>query len=69
MGFNSGFKGLIAQHVSSDTPLIIRSSNCNCSLWFYIRLWLPAAIVCKIRGWNYNFWAPDGDLCVARNML
>jgi hypothetical protein len=27
MGFNSGFKGLIVQHVSSDTPLIIRSSK------------------------------------------
>jgi len=25
MGFNSGFKGLIAQHVSGDTPPIIRS--------------------------------------------
>jgi hypothetical protein len=25
MGFNLAFKGLIAQHVSSDTPLIIRS--------------------------------------------
>jgi len=27
MGFNSGFKGLIAQLVSSDTPLIIRISK------------------------------------------
>jgi len=39
MGFNSGFKGLIrrslkAQHVSSGIPLIIRSSNWICSLWF-----------------------------------
>jgi hypothetical protein len=25
---------LKAQHVSSGTPLIIRSSNCICSLWF-----------------------------------
>jgi len=25
---------LKAQHVSSGTPLIIRSSNCVCSLWF-----------------------------------
>jgi hypothetical protein len=84
---------LIAQHVSSDTPLIIRSSktvtaasrftyvcggrqlsrlsgshslflnyptcferhtayhqelkNCNCSLWFYIRLWWPAAVIAE----------------------
>jgi len=41
--------------------------NCNSSLWFYIRLWLPVAAmarpsqrlatinVCKTRGWNYNF--------------
>jgi len=35
---------LIAQHVSSDTSLIIRSSNCICGLWFYIRLWLLAAV-------------------------
>jgi hypothetical protein len=27
MGFNSAFKGLIAQHVSGDTPPIIRSSK------------------------------------------
>jgi hypothetical protein len=27
MGFNSAFKGLIAQNVSNDTPLIIRSSK------------------------------------------
>ena len=27
MGFNSGFKGLIAQHVSGDTPLIMSSSE------------------------------------------
>jgi len=25
---------LKAHHVSSDTSLIIRSSNCTCSLWF-----------------------------------
>jgi len=57
--------------------------NCNCSLWFYIRLWLqvaaamaqpsqrqPATInVCKTRGCNYSFWAPDDGRCVARNML
>ena len=27
MGFNLAFKGLIPQHVSSDTPLIIRRSK------------------------------------------
>jgi len=21
--------------------------NCNCSLWFYIRLWLPAAVMAE----------------------
>jgi len=25
--------------------------------------------VCKTRGWNYSFWAPDDGRCVARNML
>jgi len=29
---------LTAQHVSSGIPLIIRSSNCICSLWFPLRL-------------------------------
>jgi len=50
--------------------------NCNCSLWFYIRLWLPAAVatepttnVCKTGGCNYSFWAPDDERCVARNIL
>jgi len=55
--------------------------NCNCSLWFYIRVWLPVAAmtqpsqrpatinVCKTRGCNYSFWAPDDGRCVARNML
>ena len=50
--------------------------NCNCSLWFYIRCWLPAAAmaqpsqrpatnnVCKTRGCNYSFWAPDDGRCV-----
>jgi hypothetical protein len=51
--------------------------NCNCSLWFYIRLWLPAAAmaepsqrppkknVCKSRRCNYNFWASDDGRCGA----
>jgi hypothetical protein len=56
--------------------------NCKYSLWFYIRFWLPAAAmaepsqrqpvnknVCKTRGCNYRFWAPDDGRCVARNML
>jgi len=25
--------------------------------------------VCKIRGCDYNFWAPDDERCVAQNML
>jgi hypothetical protein len=47
---------LIAQHVSDDTPPIIRSSiNCNFSLWFYICFWLPTTKnVCKTRGCNYS---------------
>jgi len=66
---------LIAQHVSSNTPLIIRSSKiviaasgfkylCGC------RPQRPATTdVCKTRGCNYSFWAPDDEQCVARNML
>ena len=31
---------------------------------------LPATTnVCKTRGCNYSFWAPDDERCVARNML
>jgi len=58
------------------------AKNCNCSLWFYIRfLWPVAAAMtepsqrpatknlCKTRGCNYSFWAPDDGRCVARNML
>jgi hypothetical protein len=50
--------------------------NCNCSFWFYIRFWLPVAAamaqpsqwpatknVCKTRGCNYSFWAPDDGRC------
>jgi len=29
MGFNPAFKGLIAQHVSSKTPLIINHDSCR----------------------------------------
>ena len=55
--------------------------NCNCSLWFYIRFWLPAAAmaqpsqrpatknICKTRSCNYSFLTPDDGRCVARNML
>jgi len=43
MGFNSGFKGLKAQHVSSGTPLIIRSSNYLQPL-VYIRMWWQAVV-------------------------
>jgi len=31
---------------------------------------LPATTnICKTRGCNYSFWAPDDGRCVARNML
>jgi len=66
------------RHTAHDQEL----KNCNYSLWFYIRLWLPAAAmaqpsqrqpatknVCKTRGCNYSFWAPDHGRCVARNLL
>ena len=33
-----------AQHVSSGIPLIIRSSNCICSLWFTYAMWWPAVV-------------------------
>jgi len=67
---------LIAQHVSSDTSLIIRSSKtvfavsgftyvCGC-----LPLWQGQATtnVCKTRGCKYSFRAPDDERCVARNM-
>ena len=66
MGFNSGFKGLIAQHVSGDTPPNIRSSK----------------TVIAASGFTYDFVAgrcdgsaiaeagnTDDGRCVARNML
>jgi hypothetical protein len=35
----------------------------------YIRLWLPATTnVCKTRGCNYSFGAPDYERCVDPNM-
>ena len=30
---------------------------------------LATTNVCKTRGCNYSFWAPDDERCVARNML
>jgi hypothetical protein len=40
-------------HVSSGTPLIIRSSNCLCSFWFtyagYISMWWPAVVKLPLR--------------------
>src|SRR5215475_11656518 len=51
---------LKAQHVSSGTPLIIRSSNCICSLWF--------TYVCKPEAAN-TVRAPDDERCAARNMF
>jgi len=58
------------RHIAHHQELI----NCICSLWFYIRLWVPAdrpatIDVCKTRGCKYSFWAPDDDRCVARNTL
>jgi hypothetical protein len=54
--------------------------NCKWSLWFYVRFWLPAAAmaepsqrpatknVCKTRGCNYSFWAPDDGRFVRNTM-
>ena len=42
MGFNSGFKGLKAQHVSSGTPLIIRSSKLFLQPLVYVPIRWPA---------------------------
>jgi hypothetical protein len=72
---------LIAQHVSGDTPPIIRSSKTTCSLWFYVRSWLQVAAmaepsqrqknknICETTGCKYSFWVPDDGRCIARNML
>ena len=55
--------------------------NYNFSLWFYVRFWLPVAVVadpsqrpatknvCKTRSCNYSFWAPNDGRCVTRDML
>ena len=55
--------------------------NCNCGLWFYVRLRLLAAVMAQpwqlsaatgvwgTRGCSYSFWAPDDERCVARNVL
>jgi hypothetical protein len=37
----------IAQHVSSDIAHIQELKNCNFSLWFYIRFWLPSAAMAE----------------------
>jgi len=45
---------------------IIRSSKTVTAASFQ----LPATTnVCKTRGCNYNFWAPDNERCVARKFL
>jgi len=49
----------IAQHVSSDTPLIVGSSKTVNA----------TTNVGKTRGCNYSFWVPDVELCAAGNML
>jgi len=63
------------RHISHHQEL----KNFICSLWFYISLWLPAAIqlwqrpattdLCETKGCKYSFWASDDERCVARNML
>jgi len=71
---------LTAQHVSGDTPPIIRSSKTVTAVsgFTYVfgrqLLWWPSQQsatknVCKTRNCNYSFWAPDDGRCVARNML
>jgi len=51
---------LVAQHVSSDTPLIIRNSKTVIAASDFTYVYgcrqLPATInVCKIKGCNYSF--------------
>ena len=60
---------LIVQHVSSDTPLIIRSSKTVIAASGFTvptqPRQLPATTnVCKTRGCNYSFWAPNDERCV-----
>jgi hypothetical protein len=70
---------LKAQHVSSGAPLIIRSSNCICSLRFTYayslhsvpaQTWLRpvTTCVCKPEAAN-TVRAPDDERCTARTML
>jgi len=70
-----------AQHVSGVIPPIIRSLKLHWQpLVLYTwrvdgrviagRWQLPATThVCKARGCNYSFGAPDDERCGARNML
>ena len=67
---------LIAQHVSNDTLLLIRSSKTviAASGFTYVCGCPPLTAagnhrLCKTRGCSYSFWAPGDERCVVRNML
>jgi hypothetical protein len=61
------FQSLLkAQHVSSGTPLIIRSCILYLQRLVYKHVWLPAVVKAE---WEIQYTAPDDERCAARNML
>jgi hypothetical protein len=70
------FKGFLkAQHVSSGTPLIIRSSKLYLQPVVYMPIWWPAVGNGRSPYSHINqrlqiqFKAPDDERCAARNIL
>jgi hypothetical protein len=62
---------LKAQHVSSGTPLIIRSSKLYLQPLVYMPICLPAVTKAEwaLSAHSLQFRAPDDERCAARNML
>jgi len=40
------------------------AQNCNCSLWFYIRLWLPAVVMAEWELSFHSYVKPEGAITV-----
>jgi hypothetical protein len=66
----TAFELLMMSGVSLETCWAIEK-HWNNKLVVMAEPWQLSATtnVCKTRGCNYSFWAPDDERCVARNML